>query len=171
MYSPLHGEYHTAGGIGRSGIGLRTRLLASSRARVALGDCILTVDDVARSSMIVAILCFTFCKIALPLRRALPSNEVSSGVRTALPALCPSQTAVVVPPPHLQRPSVEHRLLVSPSSWNSAQASCISTLATWRMKEVVSAVRSRRLPAPAVGAGRRSGERELGTLPAVLSLS
>ena len=64
------------------------------------GDCVLTVDDVARSSMIVAILCFTFCKIAIALllRRALPSNEVSSGVHTVLPALCPSQAAVVIPP-------------------------------------------------------------------------
>ena len=94
VYSPLRGEYQTAGGIGRRGIGLRTRLLVSSRARLALGDCVLTVDDITRSS---AILCFTFCKIALPLRRALPPDEVSSGVRTALLALCPSQAVVVIP--------------------------------------------------------------------------
>ena len=92
----LRGEYQTAGGIERRGMGLRARLLVSSRARLTPGDCVLTVDDITRSS---AILCFTFCKIALPLRRALPDNEVYSGARTAPLALCPSQTAVVVPLP------------------------------------------------------------------------
>ena len=54
-------------------MGLRTRLLVSSIVGLTLGDCVLTVDDVTRSSIIVAILCLTLCKIALPLRRAFTS--------------------------------------------------------------------------------------------------
>ena len=70
---------------------------------------------------------------------------MSSDLRTALPAFCPLQAAVIFPLTRISsvRPSsVVRRLLVSPSSRNSAKNSRISTLATWRMKEVVSAIRS-----------------------------
>ena len=52
-------------------MGLRIRLLVSSSARLTQGDCVLTVDNVARSSMVAAILCLTLTKITLPRRRAL----------------------------------------------------------------------------------------------------
>ena len=124
-------------------MGLRTRLLVSNRARLTLGDCVLTVDDVARSSMIVTIPCLTLGKIT-SIRNCL-RNEVSSGVRTAQQALYSLEAAVVIPPRISNaRPSnvdySSHRLL--------GLSTClrISTLSTWRMKEVLRTVRYRQLP-------------------------
>ena len=77
-YSPRHGEYQTADGIGRRGMGLRSRFLVSSSPRLTLGDCVLTVNNVTCSSMVAAILCLTLCKIALPLRRAFATASITN---------------------------------------------------------------------------------------------
>ena len=45
-YSPHHGEYQTAEGIGRRGMGPRSRFLISSSSMLTLGDYVLTVDNV-----------------------------------------------------------------------------------------------------------------------------
>ena len=74
-------------------MGLRTRLLVSSSAGLTLGVCVLTVENPARS----AILCLILFKIADEHWQMLTYNEVSSGVRTTLPALCPLQAWVVIP--------------------------------------------------------------------------
>ena len=136
------------------------------------GDCALTVDDVVRSSMIVAILCFTFCKIAIALllRRALPSNDVSSGVRTALPALCPLQAAVVIPltvsPASVRRTSTT-RLTVLLELSTSLPYIHLGYLANERSRQHCSL---ETIAFTAVDADRRSGERELDTPPFILSL-
>ena len=77
-YSPRHGEYQTAEGIGRRGMRLRSRFLVSSSSMLTLGDCTLTIDNVTCSSMVAAILCLTLCKIALPLRRAFATAYITN---------------------------------------------------------------------------------------------
>ena len=85
------------------------------------------------------------CKIALPLQRTLTAAYITKCPLVFVPRC---QHFVDCKPwlssshSHLPRPSVSHRLLVSPSSRGSAKASRVSTLDTWRMTEVVSAVRS-----------------------------
>ena len=77
-FSPRHGEYQTAEGIGRRGMGLRSRFLVSSSAMLTLGDCVLTVDNVTCGSVVAAIFYLTLCRITLPLRRAFATAYITN---------------------------------------------------------------------------------------------
>ena len=96
--------------IGRRGMGLRIRLLVSSRARLTLGDCVLTVDSVALSSMVAAILCLMIHSARSHPRfdehRNCLDNEVSS--YPTLPALCPLQAAAAIPLTRISRARPSH---------------------------------------------------------------
>ena len=75
------------------------------------------------------------CRHSVPCKGS-PLQYLNDGLRGSHPSH-----------PRLRCPSVVHRLgLVSPSSRSSVQASYISAFATWRMKEVISAVRWRQSP-------------------------
>ena len=92
-------------GIGHRGMGLGTRLLVSSSAGLTLGVYMLTVDNVARSSMVAAILCPTICKIALLRRLALATAYIT---KCPLAFVQRCQYSVPYKPWlsfHLQRPS------------------------------------------------------------------
>ena len=123
--------------------------------------------------MVTAIFCITLCKLAPPLRRALATAYItnSPGVRTAAAGtLSLASRGRQSHHPHLRRPSNTNRLTVLLSELSTGLQ--YITLATWRRKEAVSAVRSRQVQTlqwrPAVG--RRSSERERGTPSFVLSL-
>ena len=113
----------------------------------------------ARGCLLSSVSCLLpLCKVAhTPVStgiRNLPS-KVSSLVRTGSPLLYLLQypdhslrgcrSPHLLCPPFVRRP--DHQLgLISPSSRSSAQASRTYPFATWRMKEVVRAVRGRQFP-------------------------
>ena len=116
----------------------------------------------ARGCLLSSVLCLLpLCKVARPLRRAfatcLPKCPLSFVPGRQYSVSCKGSPLQYSdynlrgchsPHLHVRRSSVEHQLgLVSPSSRSSAQASRTYAFATWRMKDAVRAVRSRRFPA------------------------
>ena len=117
------------------------------------GDTVHVVDNVAHRSVVAAIFCLTF---SITLQDCIPTStntrnclhdKASSGVRTALPVFCPLHAADSSHP-HLQRPSVERRTSTSRLTVLSGLSTGLPwiDLATWRLEELVSAVRARQLP-------------------------
>ena len=172
-YSRRHGEYQTEGGIGRRGIDLRSRLLVSSSTRLTLGDCMLAVDNVARSSTLAAILCLTLCKIALPLRRTLATAHKMKCLLAFIPRC---QHSV---PCKLQLPFLSPASPSSVRRTSTTRLTVLSKLSTGLpyiyLGHLADERRCRRcsletIANTAVDAGRRSGERECGAPTVVRGL-
>ena len=161
------------GRIGHRGMGLRPRILVSSNARLTQGDCMLTVDNVARSSIVAAILCLTLTKITLPRRRAL-----APAYMTKWPLAFVSRCQRSVP----YKPRFSFLSRASPASVRR-----MSTIHLTVLSELTTGLpyihlghlaheRSRQrcslemIAYTAVYVGRRSGERERCTAPFILGL-
>ena len=141
-YSSRHEEYQTAGRIGRRGMGLRTWLLVSSSARLTLGDCVLTVDNVSRSPMVAAILYLTLYKIAFLLRRPLTTAYIATCPLVSVPRCHARSFLSPASPASVRRTSTTRLAVLSELSTGLSDVH----LGHLALKEVVSVVRLRQLP-------------------------
>ena len=140
-------------------VGIRTRLLVSSSARLPYGGipCTLLITLLATSSrwpLSSALRPLPLSKVARLLRRACLTNYPLSFVPhcqqyilcKGSPLQCLDDGLRGCHPshPHLHPPFIVHRpRLISPSPRSSTQAFRIPTSATWPRKEAISAVRTR----------------------------
>ena len=157
-----------------SALGIRTRLLVSNGAKLTLRvipcTSLITLLTDLWWLLSSASHSLSLRKLAFPLRRTLATAYITKSPLASLQYSVPCKPQV--PPTHISSvcPSnVEHRLLVSPSSRSSAQASRRLTwpLGVWKKSSALFTQDNYRR---CDGFGRRSGERESGTPQFVLGL-